>query len=182
MSRPAVFVDRDGTIIEDRVHIALPENVVLLPGAADAIRRLNDAELPVIVVTNQSGIARGLFTMQDYEAVRGALDAELRAAGAHVLASYVCPHHPDFTGPCECRKPGTLLYREAAAAHDVDLARSYFVGDRWRDVAPALAFGGHGILVANHETPDAERERARREADMALSLADAVERILSGGL
>lgn len=178
MSAPAVFLDRDGTIIEDTVHIADPDDVALLPGAADAIRRLNDAEIPIYVVTNQSGIARGLFTREQYEAVHARMAALLAEQGASLQGAYMCPHHPDFTGPCECRKPGTLLYRQAAEEHDLDLARSFFIGDRWRDVAPALAFGGHGILVPTRATPDDEREKARRQVDMARNLADAVERVL----
>ncbi len=178
MARPAVFVDRDGTLIEDLKYLARPEDVMLLPGAADAVRRLNDADVPVIVVTNQSGIARGLFTEADYNTVRARLDAVLAREGARIDASYMCPHHPDYTGPCECRKPGTLLYRQAASDHGLDLARSFFIGDRWRDVAPALAFGAHGILIAGAATPDAERERARREVDMARTLGEAVERVL----
>ncbi len=176
--RAAVFLDRDGTIIEDRHFLGRPDEVALITGAANAIRRLNEAGVPAVVVTNQSGIARGLLTETDYDAVRARVDAELARQGARLAATYMCPHHPDFTGPCECRKPGTLLYREAARALDLDLARSFFVGDRWRDVAPALTFGGHGILVASRSTPDAERERARREVDMALSLDDAVDIVL----
>ncbi len=178
MARPAVFLDRDGTVIEDLKYLARPEDVMLLPGAADAVRRLNDAGVPVIVVTNQSGIARGLFTEADYNAVRSRLDAVLGREGARIDASYMCPHHPDYTGPCECRKPGTLLYRQAATEQGLDLARSFFVGDRWRDVAPALTFGAHGILIAGPSTPDEEREKARREVDMARTLGEAVERVL----
>lgn len=178
MSDPAVFLDRDGTIIEDTVDIRDASGVTLLPGAAQAIRRLNEAQIPVYVITNQSGIARGVFTREDYEAVRARMEALLSAEGASIAGSYMCPHHPDVTGPCECRKPGTLMYRQAAEEHDLDLARSFFIGDRWRDVAAALAFGGHGILVPTRATPDEEREKARREVDMARNLADAVERVV----
>ena len=145
--RYGVFLDRDGTIIQDTGYLARPAAVTLLPGAADAIGRLNRAGLPTIVVTNQSGIARGLLDEAAYAAVAGRLDQLLHAAGAHLDAHYHCPHHPDLTGPCECRKPGPLLYRRAAADHGLHLARSWWVGDRVRDVVPAERFQGRGILV-----------------------------------
>jgi D-glycero-D-manno-heptose 1,7-bisphosphate phosphatase len=174
-ARPAAFLDRDGTIIHDVSYLARPDQVRLLPGAGDAIRRLNDARVPVIVVTNQSGIARGLFTTEAYERVHKRLVELLARDGAHIDAAYMCPHHPDFTGDCECRKPGTLLFRLAAAEHDLDLARSVFIGDRWRDVEPARAFAGRGILIAGVATPQEDRERAEREGvEIVDSLADAV--------
>lgn len=178
MSRPAVFLDRDGTLIKDAHYIASPDLVELLPGAAEAIHRLNDAQWKVIVVTNQSGIARGYFTVADYERVQAHTAALLVRKGAHIDGSFVCPHHPDFTGPCECRKPGTLLFREAAASYDLDLARSWYIGDKLRDVLPALALGGRGILVPGMETPAADIARARLELEVASSLDEAVERVV----
>jgi histidinol-phosphate phosphatase family protein len=176
--RPAVFLDRDGTIIHDADYLRNPDDVELLPGAARAIARLNARGMPVIVVTNQSGIARGLLTHDDYDAVRRRLDALLAAGGAHVDASYICPHHPDYTGACECRKPGTLLYRQAAAEHGIDLTRSAFVGDRWRDVAPAVELGGRAVLVSGPSTPVDDLRQAAAEAEVVLSLGEAVDRIL----
>lgn len=146
-ARAAVFVDRDGTLIDEREYLADPEDVRLLPGAAEAVRRLRDAGLAVVVVTNQSGIARGLYTQEDYHAVAERLESELESRGAPLDATYHCPHHPDFTGPCACRKPGVKLYRDAAAELGLDLTRSFFVGDKVSDVVPAHALGGRGILV-----------------------------------
>ena len=146
-ARRAVFLDRDGTIIEDTGYIADAAAVRLLPGAAPAIARLNRAGIPVIVVTNQSGIARGLLDEAAYSAVARRLDALLSAAGARLDADYHCPHHPDYSGPCECRKPGSLLYRQAAAEHGLYLAGSWWVGDRMRDVVPAERLGGRGLLI-----------------------------------
>jgi D-glycero-D-manno-heptose 1,7-bisphosphate phosphatase len=145
--RPAVFLDRDGTLIEDRHYLRDPTGVQLLPGAAEAVRRLNAAGRVVVVVTNQSGIARGLLTEADYAATSRRLAELLAAGGAQLDAQYHCPHHPDLSGACECRKPGTLLYRRAAADFGLDLGRSWWIGDRLRDVAAAGALGGRGLLV-----------------------------------
>jgi D-glycero-D-manno-heptose 1,7-bisphosphate phosphatase len=176
--RAAVFLDRDGTILHDADYVRNPDDVQLLPGAAAAVARLNERAIPVIIVTNQSGIARGLLTDADYDAVRTRLDELLAAEGARVDASYVCPHHPDFTGPCECRKPGTLLYRRAAGEHGLDLTRSTFVGDRWRDVAPALELGGRGILISGPSTPADELRQVEAKAEVVRSLDEAVSVLL----
>jgi len=179
VSLPAVFLDRDGTIIRDHHYIGNPGQVELIPGAASAVRRLNDAGLPVVIVTNQSGIARGLLTEADYERVRDRAEALLGEFGARIDASYMCPHHPDFTEkPCACRKPGTLLFRRAATDLDLDLSRSWYIGDRGRDVIPARELGGRGILVPNDDTPSADIEDARREFAVAGSLDEAVDRVI----
>lgn len=146
-SRSAVFLDRDGTVVADADYLADPEKLVLIPGATEAIRRLKRAGLAVVLVTNQSGIARGLYTKADYHAVANRLERVLREAEASVSATYYCPHHPDFTGPCECRKPGIALYRQAAVELGVDPATSFYVGDKLTDLLPARALGGEGILV-----------------------------------
>ncbi len=172
--RAAAFLDRDGTIVEDVHYLSRPEQLALLPDAVRAMRRLNDAGVPIVVVTNQSGIARGLLSEGDYAAVARRLDAMLADEGVRVAATHHCPHHPDHTGPCACRKPGVLLYERAAAELSLDPTRSLFAGDRWRDVAPALRLGGTGVLVPRPDTPADEIERARRAATVAESLDDAV--------
>jgi histidinol-phosphate phosphatase family protein len=176
--RAAVFLDRDGTIVHDTEYLRDPNAVDLLPDAAAAIARLNDSDIPVIVVTNQSGIARGLITQAEYDAVRARLEERLAAHSARIDATYVCPHHPDYTGACDCRKPATLLYHRAAAEHGLDLAKSSYIGDRWRDVAPAIELGGRGILIAAPSTPAEELRRAERKVDIVRSLTDAVGRVL----
>ncbi len=175
-ARGAVFLDRDGTIIEDTGYLADPAAVRLLPGAAPAIARLNRAGVPAIVVTNQSGIARGLLDESAYAAVARRLDALLAAQGARLDADYHCPHHPDLTGPCECRKPGPLLYRMAAAEHGLHLADSWWVGDRMRDVVPAERLGGRGILIA-HPT-DCELSPSGTRFPVVRDLSAAVDIIL----
>jgi len=177
--RPAAFLDRDGTIIRDAIYIRDPNDVELVPGAAAAIRRLNDASVPVIVVTNQSGIAREFLTFDDYNAVRERIDGLLGDEGAAITATYMCPHHPDIDGECDCRKPGLLMYEMAIDVHGLDPARSLFVGDRMRDVIPASAFGGLAILLDVASTPAEDRERARDERiAVEDSLGAAVDRFL----
>ena len=176
--RAAVFFDRDGTLIKDVGYIKSPVDVELVPHAANAVRRMNYALWPVIVVTNQSGIARGLLTVEDYLAVRARVDDLLAERGAYINAHYYCPHHPDFTGPCHCRKPGTELFDQAMTEHAINPAISVFVGDRWRDVQPALHYGARGILVPNANTPFEEITRATRELETAVTLTDAVHMIL----
>lgn len=177
-ARPAAFLDRDGTLIEDAVYLADADRVRLLPGVVPAVRALNDREVLVIVVTNQSGIAQGLLTEAQYAATRDRLVKLLRDAGARIDATYHCPHYPAINGPCECRKPGTLLYRRAADEFDIDLAASLYVGDRDRDVAPGFGFGGFARLVPSSSTPERDLELNRERGTLATSLGEAVEAYL----
>lgn len=177
--RPAAFLDRDGTINVDTNHVSRVEDVRLIPGAAAAIRRLNDADVPVIVVTNQGGIARGYFTEDDYARVRDRVAELLAAEGARVTAQYHCPHHPLVTGPCECRKPGTRHHREAAARFGLDVARSLYVGDRLTDIEPAAPLAGFGLLVPQPHTTPADLAAATRAFGVAADLGDAVARFLA---
>ncbi len=165
VTRPAVFLDRDGTIIEDVGYLDAIDRIALFPWTIDAIRALNRAGLPVVVVTNQSGIARGKFTEAHVEATHRALDAHLAAGGARIDAYYYCPHHPEgavaaFTRVCDCRKPGRGLVDQAARDHALDPGRSFVVGDRWLDVGVAHAIGGRGILVRTGVGAAQEREPA----------------------
>jgi D-glycero-D-manno-heptose 1,7-bisphosphate phosphatase len=176
--RPAVFLDRDGTIIEDTGYLHEPDMVKLLSGAAEAIRRLNDAEILVVEVTNQSGIARGLYGVAEYEAVERKLGALLTAHRAHLDGSYFCPHHPRFNGHCDCRKPGVKLFNDAREALDIDFERSWWVGDRLSDVQPARELGGQGILVATGDG-NLHQGQARAQGVMVVAdLAAAVAEIL----
>lgn len=143
----AVFVDRDGTLIQERDYLSDPAQVELLPGVVDSLAGFQDDGYRIVVITNQSGIARGLFDEAAYHAVRTALEDQLRTAGIQLLATYHCPHHPAFTGPCACRKPAPGLFRRAAREHGLDLSRSVYIGDRVRDVVTGLELGGLPILV-----------------------------------
>lgn len=176
--RPAFFLDRDGTLIRDAHYLADASKVVLLDGAPEAVRRVNAVGVPVVIVTNQSGIARGLITSSQYEAVKHRTVELLNAAGASVLATYHCPHSADVPAQCDCRKPGLGMYKQASSELGIDLARSAYIGDRWRDVEPALKTGGIGVLVPGSETPARDVEHARSsESDrvfLAESLGEAV--------
>lgn len=174
-TRRAVFVDRDGTLIRDVGYPKDPDDVTLLPGVAAALRTAHNVQMAVVVVSNQSGIARGLLTTEDYEAVRKRMHEMLAEFAAFIDGEYFCPHHPDFTGPCECRKPGIGLYERAIADLGIEPAESAFVGDRWRDVEPAAHYGGLGILVPSAITPPDEIARAKAEANVVATLQEAME-------
>jgi len=175
--RRAAFLDRDGTIIQEKEYLADPEGVELLPGALEGLRRLRDAGYALVVVTNQSGIARGLFTEDDYRAVQARLEALLAAEGVTLDGVYHCPHHPDYTGPCDCRKPGTGLFARAARELELDVGRSVAIGDRLRDVEPVLRLGGRAVLVRTGY--GAEIDVVPPEVETARNLA-AAARTLSG--
>ena len=177
--RSAVFFDQDGTLIEDVGYIRNPADVVLLRDAIPAVRRVNHANWLAVVVTNQSGVARGLLSEEDVAHVRLEITRLLSLGGAHIDAWYHCPHHPDFSGACECRKPGTELFQRASADHGIDLRTSAFIGDRWRDVAPARRLGGRGILVSNEKTAQEDEALALHDAELAGTLLEAVDRVLT---
>lgn len=145
MTRPAVFLDRDGTINEEMGYINHLSRFRLLPEAAPAIRRLNEAGLPVVVITNQSGAARGYFPPSLVEEVHRLMQELLAQKGARVDAIYACLHAPD--AGCSCRKPKPGLLLQAAEELGLDLSRSYLVGDRYMDIQTAANAGVQGILV-----------------------------------
>lgn len=150
--RPAVFLDRDGTINEQMGYINHISRFVLLPGVAEAIARLNRHGVAAVVVSNQSGLARGYFPPELLDEVHALMQEQLRRQGAILDGIYVCPHHPEareekYRQNCECRKPKPGLMLKAARELGLDLTRSYLVGDRWSDLKAAAACGAKGILV-----------------------------------
>jgi D-glycero-D-manno-heptose 1,7-bisphosphate phosphatase len=177
--RPAVFVDRDGTLIVEKSYLADPAGVVLVPGTVSALADLRRAGFALVIVTNQSGIALGLYRESDYHAVAARLARVLAEAGVSPDGVQYCPHHPDVTGPCACRKPATGMHRRAAAELGIDLERSYYVGDKLTDVLPAVELRGQGILVRtgygrDHEAgvPSGVRVADDLRAAAALIVAD----------
>lgn len=148
----AVFLDRDGTLIEEVGYLDRPDRLELYPFTIDAIRAFNRAGLRTILVSNQSGVARGFFTEAVVSAVHRHLADQLRVGGAWLDAYYYCPHHPDgrvaeYAKACDCRKPGRALVDRAVEAFGVDPHRSFTVGDRWLDVGLARSVGAKGVLV-----------------------------------
>lgn len=150
--RPAVFLDRDGTINVEKNYLHRIEDFEFIPGAPEAIRQLNQAGYLVLVVTNQSGVARGYFSLAEVDALHRHMVQRLAESGARIDGFYVCPHHPTagqgiWRRDCSCRKgqPGLLL--QAAAEHGIDLARSYMVGDKTADVEAGQRAGCSPLLV-----------------------------------
>lgn len=186
--RPAVFLDRDGTLIEETGFLDRLERVIFFPWSVDAVRLLNRAGFAVIVVTNQSGVARGYFDEAHVAEVHRHIDEQLRAGGAVVEQFAYCPHHPEgaveaYRIDCECRKPRPGLLRAAADTCSLDLTRSFVVGDRWSDVQVAHAVGARGILVRTGYGRSALAEPAAgTQADLvAENLIEAAAWILRTG-
>jgi D-glycero-D-manno-heptose 1,7-bisphosphate phosphatase len=185
--RPAVFLDRDGTINEQMGYINHLSRFVLLPGVAQAIRKLNEHAIPAVVVTNQSGLARGYFPSTLLDAVHAEMERQLAAVGAHLDGIYVCPHHPEakvaqYRQACRCRKPRPGLLEQAAAELRLDLSRSFMVGDRWSDVECGVRAGVTPILVltgyGRGELAYLEPEKEIQPAVIAQDVLEAVERII----
>lgn len=148
----AIFLDRDGTVNEEVSFLTDPAEVRLIPGADEAIREANDLGFLVFIITNQSGVARGLLDESKLQEIHEALLAMLRNRDAHVEAVYYCPHHPDYGEPpyrttCDCRKPGIGMLAKAAEQHKIDLKQSFLIGDRMADIQTAIAANVHPILV-----------------------------------
>jgi D-glycero-D-manno-heptose 1,7-bisphosphate phosphatase len=177
-SERAAFLDRDGTLIEDAHFLADPDRIAFIPGAFEALRLLREADYRLVIVTNQSGIARGLYSEEQYRAVEARMEAMLAAEGITIDAAFFCPHHPDFTGPCACRKPLLGMYRDAERNLGIDLADSVYIGDRIRDVEPALKLGGRGILVQTGFGP-AESARVPDGIDVAADVLAAARLIVA---
>lgn len=175
---PIVFLDRDGTIIEDPGYIRNPDAVRLLPGAAAAIARLNAAGIAVAVVTNQSGIARGFLSDAEYRAVTTRLEQLLAEHGARIDATAACPHAPEISGPCDCRKPASGNHRLVAMDLDRTVRGSCCIGDRLSDLEPALDLGGTGILVRTGEGRHHLESAARAGFTIQNDLAAAVDSLL----
>jgi D-glycero-D-manno-heptose 1,7-bisphosphate phosphatase len=151
--RRAAFLDRDGVLNEDRGYVYRSEDFVWLPGVFDALRRLQQADYALVVVTNQSGIARGFYTPEDLAALHHHMHAQLQLAGIALTGVYACPHHPEALLPayrldCTCRKPQPGLIKQAAQDHGLDLAASCLFGDKPSDLDAGRNAGvAHNTLV-----------------------------------
>lgn len=166
----AVFVDRDGTLAPDVNYCLRPDDFNLFPEAPHAIKMLNDAKFKVIVITNQSGIARGYFTEDTLTKIHQKMRNELKNNGAYLDAIYYCPHHPD--DKCKCRKPGTVLFEKAAIDFNIDLSHSFVIGDRDVDIRAGKAIGAKRILVTTG--PDRDTKLTDHPDCIAADLIEAV--------
>lgn len=145
--RPAIFLDRDGTLNVETGYLYKKAEWRWLPGAREAIAKLNRANYLVVVVTNQAGIARGLYRPEDVLELHYWVNMQLAEVGAKIDGFYFCPHHPEFTGDCACRKPKPGMLLQAAQELGIDLKNSWMVGDKMSDVEAGMAAGCKSILV-----------------------------------
>jgi D-glycero-D-manno-heptose 1,7-bisphosphate phosphatase len=186
--RKAVFLDRDGTLIRDRDYLKDPDQVVLEQGAAAAVARLNRSGFAVVLVTNQSGVARGTFSEEDVSAVHNRLESLLEAEGARLDGVYYCPHYPEgvveeYRQSCSCRKPASGMLLQAAEDLGIRLEASYMIGDKLTDTEAARSEGLTGILVrtgyGESEWRACLREPGPKKPDrVVLDLREAVEFVL----
>jgi D-glycero-D-manno-heptose 1,7-bisphosphate phosphatase len=159
-----VFLDRDGTVIDELGYLGDPTRISLFPWSTAAMRDLAAAGYAIVIVTNQAGVARGYFDEETVRAVHASLDARLRADGVAVDGYYYCPHHPEgvverYRMTCRCRKPAPGMVEDAARDLGLDAARSWVVGDTWLDVGLAVRSGGRGVLVRTGHGTRVEPER-----------------------
>jgi D-glycero-D-manno-heptose 1,7-bisphosphate phosphatase len=180
--RRAAFLDRDGTICEEMGYVNHIDRLRIFPYAAEAIRHLNEADIPVVVITNQSGIARDIFPESLVHQIHKKMISELASGGAWIDAIYFCPHRKEDA--CDCRKPNPGLLQRAAREHGLDLPASWVVGDRYADVEMAHRAGGRGILVMTgygRGEYELHGHKWPRQPDaLAGNLTDAVRLILNG--
>jgi D-glycero-D-manno-heptose 1,7-bisphosphate phosphatase len=182
----AVFLDRDGTINLDTNYLSSPDQLRLIAGSAQAIARLNRAGLPVVVVTNQSGLARGFYSHGDLQAVHDELDRLLASHGASIDAYYHCPHHPEgvvehLAVECDCRKPGPGMLVQAAQDLGLQLEGSFMVGDRPGDMECALSQGLFAVRVnSGPDQSDGEQTPHHRADDLAGAVDWILARLESG--
>jgi D-glycero-D-manno-heptose 1,7-bisphosphate phosphatase len=186
--RPAVFLDRDGTLIEERGYLDHLDLMAPFPGTPAALARLRDAGFALVLVTNQAGVARGLFDEAFVQEAHRHLAALLARDGIALDGYYYCPHHPEgvveaYRRVCRCRKPGPAMVEQAAHDLGLDVARSFVVGDKWLDVELAINAGARGILVrTGYGAGIADRPPPGIEpAGIVNTLTDAASLILAGG-
>lgn len=180
----ALFLDRDGTLIVERGYLRDPRGVRLSRGAARRLKAFTDEGTLLFVVTNQSGLARGVLTWDEVDAVNAEVVRRLAERGVPVAGVLVCPHYPDGAVPklsirCRCRKPGTLLHRRALAAHGLSARRSAVLGDKWDDVGAGVALGAaQAHVLAGHGREHRAKVVARApDAILAASLAGALDQL-----
>lgn len=183
----SIFLDRDGTLCEEVGYLCSPEQIRLIPKGAEAIRLANERGIKAVLITNQSGIARGFFTVGELQEIHSELSRQLREVGAFLDGVYFCPHHPSegkapYRRPCDCRKPASGMILRAALEMGIDLSRSYCVGDRLADLECGMRVGTKGILVltgyGKEEQASGIGNQYHRPSYVASNLQEAVAWIL----
>lgn len=147
LAMPAIFLDRDGTINVEKNYLYRVSDWEWIPGAKEAIKQFKQSGYRVVVVSNQAGIARGMFASSDVERLHAFVQQELACIGTQIDAFYYCPHHPEFGGPCSCRKPAPGMLLQAALDLNLNLAHSWMIGDKQLDVHAGLAAGVSTAMV-----------------------------------
>ena len=173
----AVFLDRDGTIMEDANYVGRIDQVVLIPSAKQALRRLRDAGFKLFVVTNQSGVGRGYFSHEAVEQIHQHLNEQFASAGISFDRYYICPHHPEDN--CDCRKPKPRFLREAATEYGLDLARCVMIGDRASDIQCGVNAGTQTVLVLTGVGRETLKSGEVQPSFVARDIAEAAEWILN---
>ena len=175
----AVFLDRDGTIMEDATYVGKVEHVVLIPHAPQALKRLQDAGYKLFIITNQSGVGRGYFTREAVESIHAHLKEHFGRAGVRFDRYYVCPHHPEDN--CECRKPKPKFLLDAAREYGLDLSGCFMIGDRASDVQAGLNAGVRTVLVLTGAGRETLTNQEVKPDHVANDIAEAAAWILRHG-
>lgn len=174
--KPCIFFDRDGTLIEERHYLSDPAQVALIPGAAEAVRLAREAGFLAVVLTNQSGVGRGYFPAEAVEAVHRRMEELLAEEGAKLDGIYLCPHAPE--DDCPCRKPRTGLVEQAARDLEIDLRRSWMIGDKAADIELAANAGMRAVLVMTGYGASSAPQAAGAASFIVPDALAAVRRIL----
>ena len=184
-NRIGVFLDRDGTLNEEKDYVRTPDELQMITGAAQAVRKLNDLGLVTCVISNQSGVARGYLSEEDLAGIHAKLTSELARGGARLDAIYYCPHHPaagkeSYNIECDCRKPKPGMLLQGEREFGIDLTRSFVVGDSIVDMQAAAAVGAGSVLVLTGYGPSTlatSREREVKIDKVAEDITEAVDYI-----
>ncbi len=177
--KKAVFLDRDGVVIKQVHYLHRAADVELESGVGVGLKKLHDAGFGCFVVTNQSGVARGMFTLADVEEVHAEIRRQLQKFGTDIDGFYICPHHPEYDGDCDCRKPKPGLIFRAAAEHDIDLANSFMAGDKAADVVAGRNAGCRQAYLVLTGYGKKEQDKLPAGTPIAADFPALVEAILS---
>lgn len=178
--RPAIFLDRDGTVNVEKHYLHLPQDWEWIPGAVEALIQLKSAGYLLIVISNQAGIARGYYRESDLLELHAWVNHQLSPVHAAIDAFYFCPHHPDFSkGACDCRKPLPGLIHRAVQEWNVDITRSWMIGDKLSDVQAGFAAGCRSILVQTGYGAEISQGRLPEDVFITRDLASAAQVVLS---